>query len=640
LGVHVAWKVGRRRRIACLAVSPRGGPGNRSATVGGFVCGKQDDRTPGNRDYGQIPIVLARTDRHVAAMQSQGQNRRTFLKRIGTAVPLVAGVAPLASCATKSARSVSSRNIRVRARAADLVIVGGGLGGCAAAWAAARNGLRVILTEETDWIGGQLTAQAVPPDENPWIETYGGTKSYQDLRRRIRDYYRRNFPLVAAARDNVSLNPGNGGVSRLCHEPRVALAALTEMLAPYVASGRVQILLQHSVLDAATHGDAVTAVEVCSRTSGHRLELTAPYFIDATETGELLPLTKTEFVTGAEARSETGEPHAKPVAQPQNMQAFTCCFAMEYRQGEDHTIDKPREWEFWRDYIPPVKPAWPGKLLDLTYSHPITLEPRNYGFDPEKATGLFHYRRIVDRKNFVPGTYGGDVSLVNWPQNDYLPGNLFGCAPDAAARHLASAKQLSLALLYWLQTRAPRPDGGTGWKGLKLRPDIVATEDGLAKYPYIRESRRIRAVFTVREQHVGADARAELLGQSRDAVKAERFPDTVGIGSYRIDLHPSSGGDNYIDIASLPFQIPLGALLPRRVKNLLPACKNLGVTHITNGCYRLHPVEWNIGEAAGALIAFCTQKKRQPHEVRARPELLEEFQSHLADQGVRLHWPD
>ena len=47
----------------------------------------------------------------------------------------------------------------------DLVILGGGLGGVATALAACRNGLQVILTEETDWIGGQLTQQAVPPDE-------------------------------------------------------------------------------------------------------------------------------------------------------------------------------------------------------------------------------------------------------------------------------------------------------------------------------------------------------------------------------------------------------------------------------------------------------------------------------------------
>ena len=89
----------------------------------------------------------------------------------------------------------------------------------------------------------------------------------------------------------------------------------------------------------------------------------------------------------------------------------------------------------------------------------------------------------------------------------------------------------------------------------------------------------------------------------------------------------------------MPFQIPLGALLPKRVENLLPACKNLGVTHITNGCYRLHPVEWNIGEAVGALAAFCLAKKRQPREVRAQTGLLREFQNLLTQDGVPLAWP-
>jgi hypothetical protein len=232
------------------------------------------------------------------------------------------------------------------------------------------------------------------------------------------------------------------------------------------------------------------------------------------------------------------------------------------------------------------------------------------------------------------------VTLVNWPQNDYWLGNLCEVSAREAAKHLARAKQLSLSLLYWLQTEAPRPDGGTGWNGLRLRPDLVGTEDGLAKSPYIRESRRIRAEFTVTEQHVGADARAITFGKSKEGRVAELFKDSVGIGSYNIDLHPSSGGDNYIDVPSLPFQIPLGALIPRRAENLLPACKNLGTTHITNGCYRLHPVEWNIGEAAGALAAFCSTTKHAPREVRNKEELLKSFQDLLADQGVRLMWPD
>jgi len=572
-----------------------------------------------------------------------GFSRRQFFKATGCLLPMaLVGPGALGAPASGVPRGAAARASRGRTRelAADVVIVGGGLGGCAAALAAARNGLRVILTEETDWIGGQLTAQAVPPDENPWIETFGGTRSYQELRTRIRDYYRRNYPLTPEARANPNLNPGGGSVSRLCHEPRVALAALTEMLAPYIAGGKVRLLLRHRPIAADVAGDTVQAVCVRSGESGHETVLRAPWFVDATETGELLPLTRTEYVTGAESQKETGELHAKPKAEPHNHQAFTVCFPMEYVHGADHTIEPPREWRFWRDFVPRLTPPWPGKLLSLVYSHPHTLQPRNIGFDPVKREGLFRYRQIVDRTHFAAGAYDGDVTLVNWPQNDYLLGNLYEVSETDAARHLERAKQLSLSLLYWLQTEAPRPDGGQGWKGLRLRPDLVGTEDGLGKSPYIRESRRIRAEFTVLEQHVGADARAAWLGKPKSELRAEIFPDSVGIGYYRIDLHPSTGGDNYIDVASYPFQIPLGALLPRRVENLLPACKNIGTTHITNGCYRLHPVEWNIGEAVGVLAAFCAAEKRRPREVRQKRDLLEQFQSRLRDQGVRLSWPD
>jgi hypothetical protein len=150
--------------------------------------------------------------------------------------------------------------------------------------------------------------------------------------------------------------------------------------------------------------------------------------------------------------------------------------------------------------------------------------------------------------------------------------------------------------------------------------------------PYIRESRRVRAEFTIREQHVAESARP---GETY----AEKFPDSVGIGYYRIDLHPSTGGNNYIDVGSLPFQIPLGALIPIRLENLLPACKNIGTTHITNGCYRLHPVEWNIGEAAGALAAFCLLRRLTPRAGYKQPERLDDFQRRLAERGIELEWP-
>ena len=529
---------------------------------------------------------------------------------------------------------------------ADVVIIGGGLGGVAATLAALRNGQRVVLTEETDWIGGQVTSQAVPLDEHAWIESFGCTRAYRQYRDAIRGFYRRNYPLTETARSSAQLNPGSASVSRLSHEPRVSLAVLESLLAPYVSSGRLTLLLRHKAKAVEVTGDLVRSVTVASLETGRERTLAAPYFIDATELGDLLPMARVEYVTGFESRRETGELHAPDVAQPLNMQACTVCFAIDHIPGEDHTIDRPAEYNFWREFVPQLKPPWPGRLLAWEQTSPQTLKPRVLSLDPSAAErgggGAFNfmvYRRIIDKANFVPGAFVSDITLVNWPMNDYFLGPLFEVSAADATRNRERARQLSLSLLYWLQTEAPRPDGGQGWRGLRLRPDVVGTDDGLAKYPYIRESRRIRAEFTILEQHVGTEARAQLTGKKAEDVTAEVFKDSVGVGSYRIDLHMSTGGDNYIDISSLPFQIPLGALIPKRVENLLPACKNIGTTHITNGCYRLHPVEWNIGEAAGALAAHANQIRNPPRRIRSDPKLLADFQAKLRQQGLELEWP-
>jgi hypothetical protein len=519
----------------------------------------------------------------------------------------------------------------------DVAVIGASVGGCAAALAAARNGMRVVLTEATDWIGGQLTSQAVPPDEHPWIEEFGCTASYRAYRNAVRDFYRMNYPLTAAARGRVNLNPGNGSVSRLTHEPRVSLAVLENMLAPYQSAGTLTILLEHAPESATTAGDRVTSVTLRDLRQARTRTIAAQYFLDATELGDLLPLTKTEFVTGAESRSQTGEAHAAEVAQPPNNQSFTFCFAMDHLEGEDHTIEKPGDYAKWRSYVPALTPPWTGPLLSWVASDPRTLKRRDAFFEPNPGEAgrpglnLWTYRRIVDRANFTSGAYRSDISLVNWPQNDFWLGDLLTSTPEQQADYLRQARQLSLSLLYWMQTDAPKPDGGQGWKGLRLRKDIAGTEDGLAKAAYIRESRRIQAEFTILEQHVGA--------QMRGSAEAATFEDSVGIGCYRIDLHPTAGGTNYIDISSLPFQIPLGALIPKRVDNLLAACKNIGTTHITNGCYRLHPVEWNIGEAAGALAAQAIRTRRSPRAIHAKKEFVEALQANLTKQGFELAWP-
>ncbi len=118
-----------------------------------------------------------------------------------------------------------------------LLIAGGGLGGVAAALVAARSGVPTALTESTNWLGGVLTSQAVPPDEHLWIEQFGSTATYRRFRAEIRRYYRDHFPLTPQARDEVRLNPGAAKVSGLCHEPRVSVAVIDALLAPLRGSG-------------------------------------------------------------------------------------------------------------------------------------------------------------------------------------------------------------------------------------------------------------------------------------------------------------------------------------------------------------------------------------------------------------------
>ena len=525
----------------------------------------------------------------------------------------------------------------------DILVVGGGLGGVAAALSALRQGKTVVLTEEYDWLGGQLTSQAVPMDEHTWVEQFGVTSSYRELREGIRDYYRAWYPLNEKARAQNYLNPGAGLVSRLCAEPRVGVAVIEAMLAPYVGSGKLTVLKPIRPVSAEVDGDEVRTITLERRDSGVQYTVSAAYVLDATELGDLLPLTGTEYVTGFESRKETGEPSAPDQAQPDNQQAVSWCFVVDHIAGGNHVIDKPTGYDHWRTVEPPF---WGAKQLSLTGPDPRTLQTFTRSFTPsidddpfarradQRADAgdreLWTFRRIASRKMFTASAYESDLVLVNWPMIDYLGGTIID--NPAAAEHLERARELSYCMFYWLQTEAPRPDGGTGWPGLRLRGDVTGTEHGLAMAPYIRESRRIRAEYTVVEQ----DLSIAVKGHNKPA----RYEDSVGVGMYRIDLHPSTGGDNYIDVASTPFEIPLGALLPVRMNNLLPASKNVGTTHITNGAFRLHPVEWNIGESAGALASFCIDRGVVPRAVRKKATLLKDFQSMLTHHGVELHWPD
>ncbi len=513
----------------------------------------------------------------------------------------------------------------------EVLVVGGGLGGVAAALSASRLGRTVILTEECDRLGGQLTSQAVPMDEHPWMDRFGSTSTYRRLRAKVRDYYKRNYPVTALARAQDDFTPGAALTTHLSCEPRVAGACLDEMLAPFRANGTLRTYLNLRPVCVHRDGRVIRSVEFEDCLDGRAVAVEASYILDATETGDLLVLGELDYVTGMESARETGEPHALPGdPEPQNMQAFTVCFALAYRPGEDHSIEKPADYDFWRDYQADFES---GRHFSLnprpTRAHQYELFPSG---DPGKFS-LWQYRRILYTGAFAPGYLTGDVSLINSSHNDYWLGSIVDVPEDEARKHVDRARGLSLSFLYWLQNEIPRHEGGYGYPELGLLPEYTGTKDGLAKRPYIREGRRIRALFTVTENHVGLEARPD------DKV-AEPFADSVGIGCYNIDLHPTTGGRPSINLKTRPFCLPLGALIPHDADNFLAAAKNIGVTHITNGCFRLHSTEWNVGEVAGALAAQSVDLDKRPAAIRENPQLLANFQRLLDRLGVEREWPD
>lgn len=494
----------------------------------------------------------------------------------------------------------------------DIAIIGGGTGGAAAARSAQAAGLRVVLTETTDWIGGQFTSQGVSAlDEHPHIEQFGGTASYIALRERIRQHYKDTYNLP----DTPELNPGNAWVSRLSFDPRVGHACL--LADP--AYQQITTLLNTEPVSAEVEGHTVKSVTVRHTLSAEETRIHARYFLDATDLGDLLPLTGTAYITGAESQADTGEPDAPAEACPGEIQSFTVCFAVEYRPGEDHTLPKPEGYEHFRDHQP--------------YSLILHDKQRNelyfdmFRVSEQGKLPFWTYRRIHDGSLLD----GNDISLINWHGNDYYGGSVVDVSPAEKARSIDEARRLALGFLYWLQTECSRDDGGYGYPEFMLRPDVMDTEDGLSKQPYLREGRRLIAHKRIVTQDIAAEA--------NPGTRAKNQSDSLGIGWYAIDLHPCVGNPTIAMYApTRPFQIPIGALVPQQTNNLIAAGKNIGTTHLTNGAYRLHPIEWNIGESAGLLAAFCIQNDCTPRDVAADAWLTWRFQYQLVTAGIPLFW--
>ena len=202
----------------------------------------------------------------------------------------------------------------------QVIICGASLGGTLAAYSAAREGKNVVLLESTKWIGGQLTSQAVPPDEHPWIEDQGATQSYREYREKVRAYFCNLEGFSQQVKDSKRFCPGNSEVSWLAHPPRLALSILEDMLAPYVAAGNLQVFTEAKLLDCITQGDDI--VGVTYEIGGEEVLFEGEYYLDGTDIGDLIKKSGAEYRVGAESREETGEVDAPLVGDPEDMQSY------------------------------------------------------------------------------------------------------------------------------------------------------------------------------------------------------------------------------------------------------------------------------------------------------------------------------
>jgi hypothetical protein len=477
--------------------------------------------------------------------------------------------------------------------ACDVLVVGGGLGGVAAAHEAASTGRRTCLTEETDWLGGQLSTQGVPVDQ-----LCGDTaRSYDQIFDEVLAWYRAHYPGAPTG----AFNPGDC-FRYTCAEPRVYADVIEHVFLAGLPD--LVIVKQAHPVSAIVDGTTVRGV-VFDRDGAPQLTIHAAITIDATETGDLLPLVGATYRTGREPMADTAEPSALADAgDVECTQRLEYTFALERRPPtEDHRIPMPPGYD-------PIK--YGGVGFPISLDAPLT--PGCQGSCPTWWT----WRRYLAPTS-LPGA--ANITSVNFvgDANDFA-GNEAWCGPygcniidkpatDRAAI-LEAAKQHALGYLYFLQHDASPP-----YPWLMLRPDVMGTSDGLAKTPYIRESRRIRALTTIREQDLGTT-----------------YSDTLGIGVYGTDLKTCASPHLDDSVAWGPahyVEIPFGALVPETIDGLLAGAKDLGTTHISNGVYRVHPSEYNVGLAAGATAALAVETGQSPRQLRADEGMVRRLQQRI-----------
>ena len=417
----------------------------------------------------------------------------------------------------------------------------------------------------------------MPPDEHPWIETHGCTATYRALRDGIRAHYREHFPLTAAARAARAAQPGR--VLRLA--PRATSRGSRSRCSRRCCPAAVDLRLEHAPVAAETEGDRDRGGHAARRRRGHG------------GGRRLVPRRERVRRPAAAGRRRArhrlrGDRRAARAAEDQPRQP-----------PAGHGLLRRRPPRGRGPHDPAARPLRRVRAaLQLGRAGPADEPPGRAVAGAEPGGGRARDRARLRR----PRPRQGPLALPPHRR-----------ARAVRARRLRvghHARELAAG-------RLPRRGRARRARGRRARaqPELPALDADRGRLPGPAAARRRRRRHARRPRQARLHPRAAAAARGHDRASSRtspdgpaRFPDSVGIGAYRIDLHPSTGGDPYLDLACHPFEIPLGALVPQRVENLVGAGKAIGTTHITNGAYRLHPVEWNVGEAAGHLVAHCAAR--------------------------------
>ncbi|MEG5062064.1 FAD-dependent oxidoreductase [Microcoleus sp. B3-A4] len=456
---------------------------------------------------------------------------------------------------------------------ADVLVVGGGTGGTAAAVQAARRGAKTILVSEFPWLGGMLTAAGVSaPDGNELAAFQTGLWG-------------------AFLRELQQRQPGGldwGWVSFFTYDPRTG----AEIFADWVKClPNLHWISGQKAHDVLYEGDRISGVQFADFTVSAKITL------DATELGDLLALAEVGHRWGWEFQAEWGEPSA-----PAASNALT----------ESYSVQAPTWVAIMQDF---GKGAAGPEIPAPPVENPDRFIGAWNGYTPEQ---FLNYGRLP-----------GGLLMINWP----IRGNDYGEGVDRLIKSEASRQEFLQESLWHTQSFARFIQTQLGPRyGLAQNIFPISTIENpqtspllrsFALHPYYRESRRLRGVQTIREQDILPIAGARV---AKLPINSEGICETIALGNYANDHHYPSG-DIPLQPKSIrwggrwtgtPFTIPYSALIPASTDGLLVCEKNISVSHIANGATRLQPTVMNIGQAAGMAAALCAESGCQPRELPVR----------------------